>query len=205
MKSPMPVYQLKLTLRDTKPPIWRRVQVAGDISFIKLHQVIQLLMSWEDYHLWSFEIDRVSYEPKDPTAPKGFLPDFGEPARSAAAKLVDVVGDQLIKFNYTYDFGDNWEVDLKVEKILAPEEGAVAVYAHCLDGKRAAPPEDCGGVWGYASLLEILSDPNHEEHESMLEWIGGEWDAEAFDSDAVNRELARRFNKRVKKKDHVVS
>ncbi|HEX6827894.1 MAG TPA: plasmid pRiA4b ORF-3 family protein, partial [Burkholderiales bacterium] len=93
-----------------------------------------------------------------------------------------------------YDFGDDWFHAIKVEKVLEPEAGAV--YPRCVEGGRACPPEDCGGVWGYANMLEALADPKHEEHEEYLEWLCGPFDTEAFDLDAVNRELKRRFQRK---------
>ena len=99
-------------------------------------------------------------------------------------QVVSRVKDKLI---YEYDFGDSWEHELLVEKILPLEEGKR--YPVCLTGKRACPPEDCGGIWGYASLLEAIRDPEHPEHEEMVDWVGGEFDPEAFDLDEVNREL----------------
>jgi hypothetical protein len=90
---------------------------------------------------------------------------------------------------YEYDFGDSWEHEVLVEKILPREQGKR--YPVCLTGKRACPPEDCGGIWGYAEFLEAINDPQHPEHEEMREWVGGEFDAEAFDPDEVNRELQR--------------
>jgi Plasmid pRiA4b ORF-3-like protein len=102
-------------------------------------------------------------------------------------KLSQVVPGEKFKFHYTYDMGDGWEHEILVEKIL-PADPQVR-YPICITGKRACPPEDCGGVWGYASLLETIQNPDHPEHEEMLEWVGGEFDAEAFDQDAVNQVL----------------
>ena len=91
------------------------------------------------------------------------------------------------KFLYEYDFGDSWEHELLIEKVLPWEAGKH--YPGCLTGKRACPPEDCGGIWGDASFLEARQDPQHPEHEEMVDWVGGAFDPEAFDLDEVNREL----------------
>jgi hypothetical protein len=99
-------------------------------------------------------------------------------------QVVSRVKDKLI---YEYDFGDSWEHELLIEKILPPEAGKR--YPVCLTGKRACPPEDCGGIWGYASFLEAIQDPQHPEHEEMVEWVGGKFNPEAFDLDEVNREI----------------
>jgi hypothetical protein len=117
--SAAPVYQLKVTLKGSKPPIWRRIQIPGDTN--------------------------------------------------------------------EYDFGDSWLHEILVEKILPREPDAR--YPRCLTGKRACPPEDCGGIWGYADFLDAIRDPNHPEHEAMLEWIGDDFDPEAFDLQTVNQEL----------------
>ena len=88
-------------------------------------------------------------------------------------------------FGYEYDFGDSWEHEITVDKILPPD-AAAATTAFCLDGARACPPEDCGGVWGYADLLKILKNRKHPEHKSMKEWLGRPFDASAFDVGKTN-------------------
>ena len=98
-----------------------------------------------------------------------------------------------ITFRYWYDFGDDWFHALKVERVADPESGVI--YPCCLEGARACPPEDCGGPWGYQNFLDAVANPKHPEHEEMLEWIGGEWDAEAFDVDAVNKAIRPRQRK----------
>jgi hypothetical protein len=180
-KSTGTAYQLRVTLKDVRPPIWRRVLVP-DRALAAFHEVIQVAMGWENYHLYSFEVGGVGY-----TDPRG----TGELDMESAgrAKLSDVIPKEKFKFGYTYDFGDHWEHEVLVEKVLPPGEGQG--YPVCVDGKRACPPEDVGGPWGYAGFLEVISDPEHERHEEMLEWSGGEFDPEVFDLDAVNKELRR--------------
>ena len=176
------VYQLKVTLKDSKPPIWRRIQVTGDTSLFKLHRILQVVMGWTDSHLHQF-IVRDSYYGTP-------HPDFGFEVRNEKrVALAEIASSPKTKFMYEYDFGDSWEHEVLIEKILSPEAGVR--YPNCLTGKRACPPEDCGGVWGYASLLEAIQDSHHPDHEEMLEWVGGSFDPEAFDLDTVNRELKR--------------
>jgi len=173
------VYQLKITLKDVKPPVWRRVQVK-DCTLGKLHDVIQTCMGWEDYHLHTFEIAGEQYGAPDPD---GMMEVHSE----ARVKLSQVVDQGLTKFTYTYDFGDGWRHAITVEKMLEAEPGVR--YPRCIAGKRACPPEDCGGPWGYGDFLDAISDPKHERHEELLEWVGGEFDPEAFDLETVNEEL----------------
>ena len=174
------VYQLKITLKDIRPPIWRRVLVP-DCSLTKLHEIIQVAMGWENYHLYDFEVGGERY-----TDPRGM--DDLDMEDASRAKLSQVAPREKAKFRYTYDFGDNWQHEVLVEKFLPPEEGRT--YPVCVAGKRACPPEDVGGPWGYMEFAEAIRDPKHEQHEEFLEWRG-EFDPEAFDPDAVNEELRR--------------
>ena len=176
------VYQLKITLRGSKPPIWRRVAVPGKFSLYKLHQVIQLAMGWEDSHLHQFIIDGEYYRI---SSPDDWEPVIDE-RRYALSRIAP---HEKSKFVYEYDFGDSWEHIILVEKILPAETGVK--YPVCLKGKRACPPEDVGGVWGYEAFLEAVSDPGHEEHDTYVEWMDGEFDPEAFDLDEINQALQR--------------
>lgn len=177
------VHKIKITLRDSRPPIWRRLEVPSGITLRELHDVIQAAFGWEDYHMWAFESGRDRYGVADR--------DLG--IRSAASKRLGQVaphtGDRL---RYTYDFGDDWEHDILIEDVTAPEAGTA--YPRCLTGRRACPPEDCGGIWGYDYLIEILADPRHEEHEDRLEWLGldsaDQFDPAAFDAAQVNSALS---------------
>lgn len=173
------IYQIKVTLRGLRPPIWRRIQVTGDATLAKLHKIIQTAMGWGNYHLHVFSLGGLEFG--DPDAELGIR-------SGARVKLGQLITAEKTKFKYEYDFGDSWEHDLLVEKILEPEPGAK--YPRCLTGKRACPPEDVGGIWGYAEFLEAIHDPANPEHDELLEWIGGEFDPEAFDLDDVNIALA---------------
>lgn len=174
------IYQLKVTLRGSKPPIWRRIQVPADINLGKLHRILQVVMGWTDSHLHQFIVGHSYYGEPDPE----MGPEIRDEKR---IKLSQIVTGEKFKFTYEYDFGDSWEHEVLVEKILPPEPGGR--YPICLKGARACPPEDVGGVWGYDSFLEAIGNPNHPEHEDMLEWVGDEFDPEAFDLDEVNETL----------------
>jgi hypothetical protein len=177
------VHTIKVTLAGSRPPIWRRLQVASTTTLRALHDVIQAAFGWDDYHMWVFETPLGRYG----------LPDADLEISNAAAKRLGQVapskGDRLC---YTYDFGDDWEHTILTEAITAPEPGAA--YPRCLTGRRACPPEDCGGIWGYDDLVEILTDPKHEEHQERLEWLGldsaDQFLPAAFNPDQANTALA---------------
>jgi len=174
------VYQIKVTLKESKPPIWRRIQVTSITTLAQLHRILQLVMGWESYHLYRFVVGGMEYS--DPS----MLEEMeGEDAQRVT--LGALVRGEKDKFLYEYDFGDSWEHELRIEKVFPVEAGKR--YPVCLTGKRACPPEDCGGIWGYASFLEAIQEPQHPEHEEMVDWVGGEFDPEVFDLDEVNREL----------------
>jgi hypothetical protein len=179
------IYQLKVTLLGIKPPIWRRFHVPGDMNLGKLHQVIQEVMGWEESHMHQFKVGKIYYGTTYPDDFDGML----ETRDERKARLNELASRPKAKFIYEYDFGDSWEHEIVVEKILPPGPGVK--YPVCVEGARACPPEDCGGTWGYESLLEALQDPNHPEHEDMREWIGEEFDSERFDVEAVNKALRR--------------
>jgi hypothetical protein len=183
-KEPAQVYQLKVTLRDIKPPVWRRVQVK-DCTLAKLHEVIQTCMGWDDSHLHEFDIGGERYGD-----PRQWQDDFGgerEVGNEGKVKLSQLVAQGVKKFSYVYDMGDHWGHTIQVEKVL--DAGPGVRYPRCTAGKRACPPEDCGGPWGYGDFLEAIQDPRHERHEELLEWVGGGFDPEAFDIEAVNEGL----------------
>jgi hypothetical protein len=143
---------------------------------------LQIVMGWEDYHLHMFTIEGLIYgDPADDE-----YDDLGT-VNEANVKLSQVIHHEGQRFSYEYDFGDSWDHTLLVEKILSPTKGVR--YPLCLKGKRACPPEDVGGVWGYEQFLEAIHDPGHDEHEEYLTWVGGEFDPEAFELEDVNSRL----------------
>lgn len=180
LKKSQSVYQLKITLRDIRPPIWRRVQVRSDATLGHLHWVIQFAMGWTNSHLHSFLIQGQEYSMLVPNL--GF--DELDMRDEQPVKLSKVFTGEKFKFFYTYDFGDSWEHEVLLEKVLTAESDAQ--YPVCIKAKRACPPEDCGGVWGYQDFLEAIKDPDHPEHESLLEWIGGSFDSEDAELDKIN-------------------
>jgi Plasmid pRiA4b ORF-3-like protein len=182
------IYRLRITLAGGEPAIWRQVEVPKDFTFAKLHDVIQKAMGWEDCHLWNFHVDGREVAP--PAPKDDFFGSFGPPTEPANKRTLEqLLQGRRIKFRYIYDFGDDWLHEIKVEKVMPAEPGVV--YPRCIGGARACPPEDCGGPPGYEYFLEALDDPGHPEHENFTDWIGGEWDPEAFDLDAVNAAMKR--------------
>jgi hypothetical protein len=175
------IYQLKIELKGSEPAIWRRIQVAEDTSFSDLHDILQLTMGWENNHLYEFKVNKIKVYDFEEKIDDGSNPTERD---SMDTFLNDIVNLVKTKFTYTYDFGDNWEHEIQVEKILpADKENPFPI---CLGGERACPPEDCGGILGYQNLLSILSNKNHPEYEEISTWLGGDWDAESFNCDHVN-------------------
>ena len=176
------VYQFKITLKGTEPPIWRRIQIPETYTFWDLHVAIQDAMGWEDYHLHEFEFTDPSTRIKtrigipDEESDSEILPDWKQ-------KIAKWFSLETRQAKYTYDFGDGWKHLVELEKILARDQNTN--YPICIDGEKACPPEDCGGVWGYYELLKAIKDPKHERHEELLEWVGGEFDPEHFDVEEI--------------------
>ena len=178
------VYQLKVTLRGVaKPPVWRRIAVPATLPLDLLHDVIQQAMGWEDGHLHMFSTTRRDYGSPDP--------ELGH-ADEREVTVAEVLARPGATMLYTYDFGDGWEHDIVLEKVLPPDP---VVGVSCLAGKGACPPEDCGGAWGYASLKEALADPTHEEYEDLLGWLGldsaADFDPARFSLDEANAGLSQ--------------
>lgn len=177
------IYQIKVTLEGIRPPVWRRLLVPGEVALDELHDILQAAFGWLDYHLHQFIVGERYFGVPDPD-----YETYMEMNDEAEVTLGEIAAGEGFRFRYEYDFGDSWMHLIQVEKILPPDPDRA--YPVCIKGRRASPPEDVGGVWGYEGFLEAIADPEHEEHESYLEWIGGEFDPEAFDLAEVNAALA---------------
>jgi hypothetical protein len=171
------VHQLKISIAEIRPPIWRRVLVPSRITLAQLHRVIQEAFGWWDCHLHEFEIDGVEYGIDDGEG-------WGEPPVDERRTKLDAVASEGARFAYTYDFGDDWIHRIEVEDVVPLDPRGA--YPRCTAGRRCAPPEDVGGPWGYSGFLEALADPNHDEHDAMLEWAGGSFDPERCDLAEIN-------------------
>lgn len=176
------ILSLKVTLRGLKPPVWRRLLVPGTMTLGALHQAIQAAMGWHDCHLHAFDIAGEQF---------GDRRTVDDVADENRVTLNSLARSGVTRFAYTYDFGDNWEHTITVEKSKPMVEGKA--YPVCIAGKRTCPPEDCGGVWGYSDLLAILADPAHPEHANYADWVDEDFDPDDFDIEGANALLAVRF------------
>ena len=172
------VYQFKITLLESHPPIWRRIQVQ-DCTLDKLHEHIQTAMGWTNSHLHHFRIKEQLYG--DPDLMQENFEEM-EYKDSTTTKISDILPrtGKRFRFQYEYDFGDSWYHEVLFEGLVRVE--SKVKYPLCVEGARACPPEDCGGIWGYADFVEAIQNPNHEQHEELLEWVGGRFDPEGFDT-----------------------
>jgi len=170
----VPAFQLKITLRHTSPPIWRRLIIPGQWHLGLVHYALQTAMGWTDSHLHEFDIAGRRVGIPDP--------DWGDDIeRETVVRLYEALANTGDRIGYSYDFGDGWEHTIDVEAILDP-----ATHATCLAGRRACPPEDCGGPGGYEDLLAAMANPTHPDHDQMREWLGRDVHPEAFEPAEVN-------------------
>ncbi len=179
------LFQFKITLLDIKPAIWRRIQVR-DCTLGDLHEFIQGAMGWWNFHLHQFDIYGEQYGPSS-------LDDIDfdlEVIDEESVRLSDLlpISGKKTRWMYEYDFGDDWRHEILFEGYPPVEKGTK--YPICLEGERACPPEDCGGPWGFPNYLKAIADPEHEEHDELLEW-GGAFDPEAFDANAATKAMRR--------------
>ncbi|HEY6192327.1 MAG TPA: plasmid pRiA4b ORF-3 family protein [Bacteroidota bacterium] len=184
------IYQLKIAIEDCSPPIWRRLQVPGYVTFAQLHRIIQSAFMWSDAHLHEFRIhDRIFSAPS-----ADYIHSVIDERTVILAKEIQ---KEKLRFTYTYDFGDSWDHGITVEKIFAPRPGCH--YPTCVAGKRRTPPEDCGGPGGYHNLLGVLANPHHPDFHELNEWVGPYFRPDEVDLEYVNSELKRmKFRKRIK-------
>ena len=178
------IYQIKVTLLGTKPPIWRRLLVPADLTLAQLHNVLQIAMGWEDGHMHEFRVGQRRFGQPEPADPFMRMP---RTESERTARLSAVLGRTGAKMIYVYDFGDSWEHGIVLEKQLAIDPNTT--YPLCIDGQLACPPEDCGGIHGYYALLQARTNPRHPRHKELCDWIGNEFSPEAFSVEKVNRHL----------------
>jgi len=175
------VHQLKVTLRQVRPPVWRRVLVESSSTLYKLSAALETAVGWYGGHLHTFDVDRVVYGQPDP--------DW-DVRDERKVRLGDVLARVGSKMRWDYDFGDGWEHDVVVEAIV--DRDPKLRYPRCVAGRRACPPEDCGGPYGYRELLAALDDPSDPRHEEFVEWVPPGFDPARFDAGEINLMLHQR-------------
>jgi hypothetical protein len=178
------IFQIQIALKDFKPKIWRRILIPSDVLLSDFHMIIQISMGWTNSHLHQFIKNRTYYSER--MIEDDLWEDMGS-VDYEKMKISDLLKKEEEKIVYEYDFGDSWEHDIILEKILPVDTDLK--HPICLTGKMNCPPEDCGGVWGYAGMLQVLKDPNHEEYESYMEWLDEDFDPKYFDKNEVNEML----------------
>jgi hypothetical protein len=183
-------YQLHASLFGIEPPVWRRLLVRGSMTLRHLHDILQIAFGWEDCHLHAFR-----------TKDENFMDPDMNPGTEAMDEKKAILDQVLLKVKsaliYEYDFGDGWEHNILLEKILPFD--VKQKLPICLGGERSGPPEDCGGFSGYEVLLEAIKNPDHPEHEEMLDWVGEDFDPEYFNLNEINKELANLYHKKKKR------
>lgn len=176
-------YDLHVALRDIRPAIWRSIQVPLELTLDQLHHVLQIVLGWQNSHLHDFQVNQLRFGMIDVEDERFAVDECGAPLGAIAT-----IGSTFL---YRYDFGDSWEHDVHVRSVVEYNANTrSAPPLRCTDGARACPPEDCGGTHGYASMLEVLAKPRHEEHADMKRWVGRGYDPEKFNQTAVNKKLS---------------
>jgi len=182
----MKVYQIQISLTNSKPEIWRKILVQPNLSLANFHMTIQIVMGWSNSHLHQFIKDTTFYTKKmEDDMTWGDLNNVDY----KGLKISDLLKNENDKIDYEYDFGDSWHHDIVLEKILDTSEKTK--YPTCTDGKLACPPEDCGGIWGYSDLLKVLNNPRHKDYADLLDWLDGEFDPNYFNIEKTNLNLKR--------------
>ncbi len=185
-------FQFKIQLQHiTDPPVWRRLLVPAQFTFLRMHHLIQVAFDWKDCHLFQFSPKGYGSIPIINMPFEGEDSGFEKPIQADTIKLQDFFTTPQQKMVYIYDFGDDWKHTITLEKLTDTK----TLRAECTAGKGACPPEDCGGPWGYENLKEVLADAKHSEHADMKEWLGmgkkEKWDADAFDFGETKKQVAR--------------
>lgn len=184
--QPHDIVQIRIVLQDVEPPIWRRVQVPAAFSLRRLHDVIQAVMCWLDYHLHQFEVGDKLYGQPEIAGGDHFGPPLYSDRNTRLAQLLE---RGVARFTYTYDFGDDWQHDIEIERTLPAQPGIE--YPILVEGERRGPPEDCGGPFGFMAFLDAMSDPGHPDHAELMDWHGEPFDAEDMELDKVEAMLSR--------------
>jgi hypothetical protein len=178
------IARLKITLDHVQPDVLRRLEVPIDIRLDRLHLTVQAAMGWTNSHLYELRAGRFRWS--TPYRGTGWSDSFLDARKTRLGDFLESIGRK--KITYVYDFGDDWEHTIKVERLTEPEAGAI--YPRLVEVRGGCPPEDCGGPWGYAELLEAIGDPRHERHAEATEWLGEDFDPDADDAGELSAEVA---------------
>ena len=182
MSTSKNVFQIKIVLKFSKPPIWRRILVEDSIKLPEFHKIIQTVMGWTDSHLHQFISQERYYGPSSEDT-------YGETIEYKNKKIRDLLKHEKEKIKYEYDFGDGWEHEITLEKVFKNQTIEKPI---CIAGKRNCPPEDCGGPYGYMDMLRVLNDHENEDYEEYKSWIGDDFDSEYFDKEVINILLTKK-------------
>ncbi|MCB1869413.1 MAG: plasmid pRiA4b ORF-3 family protein [Gammaproteobacteria bacterium] len=174
------LFQIRISLSEVEPPVWRRLLISSSTDLAELHQVIQIAMGWSNSDLHQFTADHQQFGIPDTEYGDSLTPERGK-------RIGSLLKHENQWITYEYDFGDSWEHKILLEKILPFQPEAAG--PRCIDGRRSCPPEDVGGAWGYQEFLEAYTDSGHPDHREKVEWIGDGFDPEHFDIDEVNKKL----------------
>jgi hypothetical protein len=176
------IVRLKVTLDDVEPKVLRRIEVPLSIKLDRLHLTLQAALGWTNSHLYEIRAGGAGWGLPDPDWPGG-------PLDARKAKLIDILEDAGVKtLHYLYDFGDGWEHTIKIERLDDSEPGVL--YPRLIEASGRCPPEDVGGPWGYAEMLEAIGDKTHERHDEIREWLGEDFDPKAFDPESLKADVA---------------
>jgi len=180
------IIQLKVSLIDSEPLIWREIHVSKETTFFELHHIIQIIMGWKNYHMFEFNLEgyRVGEVFEDERT-EGYGNDQIIESRTVAIK--DLITQQKETFKYVYDYGDDWEHKIQVENFL--EEDTTLKFPICIDGRMNCPPDDSGGLHNFYESMEILKDKKHPEYKEISKWFGKSYDMKKFDKEKINRQL----------------
>ncbi|MES2890458.1 MAG: plasmid pRiA4b ORF-3 family protein [Bacteroidota bacterium] len=180
------VIQLNISIQHSEPLIFRTVLVKKETTFFELHHIIQIVMGWQNYHLFEFNLEgyRVGLI-EESEKRNGYGSD--QVLDASQLKITDILSCEKETFLYNYDFGDCWMHEISIEKVLKKE--AKVVYPMCIDGNYNCPPEDCGGILGFYHILNIIQDKTHPEYKETRQWVGKKYDPATFDKNKVNRKL----------------
>jgi len=187
-------YQIKISLVGIDPLIWRRIVVPSNITFFKLHKIIQAAFDWQDYHIFNFDFEDTVVCLPDPEYALGEFYGAGIEELNAKKIKIDQLFTEGKRFIYEYDLGDSWKHEIVIEEICKTDQKVKS--SRCIEGERHRPPEDVGGIGGYENFLKAINDPHHPEYDDMLVWAekdtgGRKFDPEYFYINEVNRALMK--------------